>query len=351
MSHPRETHYDTLGIRADARSADIQRAHDRLTAEFRKATTPPDARREARVRDAYAVLSDAALREAYDASLAQAEPAPDRRRATLVAGIVVVLLAGAVAYYILAPGSPPANAGRPAKEIHADVSRSIGRVQVVDPSGKAAITGFAFTVASGVMATTCDGIAPGAQVMVSIAPRSIPARVAMSDETLGLCKLAVDGAGSWPLAVKGVPPRVGEKVYAAGVDAAGEVVLIEGVVKRVSTEGKREYVDASVPAAPAIGGRPLLDVWGRVLAVATAAQPGGAVRHVLVPDVWTRELPREAPPEPAQTAAPPPAAAPAQSPPETATVPGTPAILSAPPERPGDLATKIRPPPKVPGDL
>ena len=78
----------------------------------------------------------------------------------------------AAAYFLLTPGTPPAAAGRAIKEIQADVSRSIGRVQSIDLSGKATATGIGFTVAKGVMVTTCEGIAPGAQVTVSHSRRA-----------------------------------------------------------------------------------------------------------------------------------------------------------------------------------
>ena len=345
MSPSRQSHYEVLGVRPGAKPSDIVRAHDRLLAEFRNPATPPDSRREALVGEAFAVLSDAARRKDYDASLADAPSTPKSRRPALIAGAVVAV-AGAAAYFLLTPGTPPAAAGRAIKDIQADASRSIGRVQVIDLSGKATATGIAFTVANGVMATTCEGLGPGAQVTVNIPPRSIPARVAMSDEALGLCRLVVDGAGSWPLAIKGAAPQPGEKVYAAGVDAAGEVVLAEGVVKRVFREGNADVIEAGVPVAAAIGGRPLLDAWGRVLAFATAAQPGGAARHLLMPDAWAMEPPKEAPPPPV----PAPAPAPAESPPGTAPLPGPSGILSAPPDKVEEMARKARAP-KVPGDL
>jgi len=352
MSQPRQTHYEILAVRADARPGDIARAHDRLAAEFRNPATPPDPRREALVAEAFAVLSDPARRKAYDAALAEAASTPKSRRPALIAGAVAAIAAVA-AYFLLSPGAPKAPEGRAAKEILADVSRSVGRVQAIDLSGKSTATGVAFTVASGAMATTCEGLVPGSQVTVFIPPRSIPARLSTADERLGLCRLVVDGAGSWPLAIKGVSPKVGEKVYAAVVDAAGEVALAEGVVKRVQSEGGVEYIEASVPVAPAIGGRPRLDAWGRVLAVATAAQPGGSARHVLMPDTWSREAPREAPPAPTPSPAPAPAPVPApadSAPPATAPLPGPSGILSAPPDKVEEMARKARAP-KVPGDL
>jgi len=353
MSHPRETHYEALGVRSDAKAADIARAHERLQAEFRKATTPPDPRREMRVRDAFAVLSDAGRRAAYDAALAAAPVEVSGRKGLVLAGVLVVAAAaGAGAWYALSPGGAPVAPGRTVKEIQSDASRSVGRVQVVDMGGKSAVTGIAFTVATGVMATTCEGIAPGAQVTVTIPPRTIPARVAFADVKLGLCKLAVDGAGSWPLPIRGVAPKAGDKVYAAGVDAAGEVVLTEGVVRRIVAEGQVEVVEAGVPATGAIGGRPLLDAWGRVLAVAMAAQPGPAARHVVITDAWSREAPPDT--SPPREAAPVPSPAPAQAAPDAVPPEAAPPVRPAPgmtKEQTEDLARKLRPPPTVPKDI
>ncbi len=78
MASREETHYATLGVPRDARPGEIARAHDRLTEEFRRDTTPPDPRREARVREAFAVLSDESRRAEYDRAL-DAAPSPGRR--------------------------------------------------------------------------------------------------------------------------------------------------------------------------------------------------------------------------------------------------------------------------------
>jgi transposase len=288
MATSRETHYDALGLPRDAKHGEIVRAHDGLVAEFRKDTTPPDARREARIHEAFEVLSDAERRAEYDRSLVAAPPAPDRRRAVAVAGVLAALVAVS-AYLYSGRGGPPPAKGRTAQEIQADVVSSVGRVQSIDLSGKASATGIAFAIANGVMATTCEGLAPGAQIVVTIGTRAVPARIAATDERLGLCKLAVDGAGSWPLRVGGAEPRVGDKVYAADVNPAGEVVLAEGIVKRIAADAQGRIVEAGVPASNASGGRPLLDIQGRVVAVATALQPGGAPRHVIVPAAWAAE--------------------------------------------------------------
>lgn len=343
MKAPRETLYDVLGIPRDAKRGEIVRACQRLAAELRQDTTPPDRRREARIHEAFEVLTDETRRAEYDGTLVLATRNPDRRRIGVIAGVVAALAAVA-AYLFLAQGAPSAKAGRTVKEIQADVVSSVGRVRSIDLSGKAVSTGLAFTVAKGVMATTCEGLAPGAQVVVTIGARAVPARIASVDEGLGLCTLAVDGAGSWPLPLVGAEPKVGDKVYAAGVNAAGEVVLTDGVVKRVATDAHVRIVEAAVPAATGDGGRPLLDINGRVVGVATAAQPGGAVRHVMVPSEWAGEYSA-----PTAVRAPPPGEVSSASPRETgaaAKAPGNPLQGIA-----EEKARKIQLPQTVPDDL
>lgn len=293
MTAPRESLYEALGVAPDARPGEIVRAYERLAADFALDTTPPDPRREARIREAFQVLADEAKRAQYDRSLASGVApahAGDRTRIVAMAGLAAALVV-ALAWYFSGPGEAPGKPGRPASEIQAEVGGSVGRVRAIDLSGRAAETGIAFTVAKGVMATTCDGLAPGAQIVVTIGSRAVPARIAEADESLGLCKLALEGAGSWPVPFAGGGPGVGERVYAAGLGATGEVVLAEGVVKRVATEGALRIVEAAVPVVPAMGGRPLLDAQGRVVGVASAAQPGGAARHVAVPAGWATEKP------------------------------------------------------------
>jgi hypothetical protein len=289
MAAPRGSLYDALGVPPDARPIDIVRAYEQLVAEFDKDTTPPDPRREARIREAFNVLSDAQRRAEYD-RLREVPPPPafDRRKAAVLGGIAAAIVA-AVGYLAFGRSPAPAKPSRTVAEIRADLVTSLGRVQGIDISGKATPTGFAFTIANGVMATTCDGLASGAQVVVTIGARPVPARVSASDEALGLCKLAVDGAGSWPLPTGGAEPKPGDTVYAAGLSEAGEVVLVEGKVKRVFAGAQARFVEAAVPVAAGMGGRPLLDLQGRVVAVATASQPGGDARHVGVPAGWAAQ--------------------------------------------------------------
>jgi hypothetical protein len=300
MAARRETHYETLGVARVASRAEIVRAFDRLVEEFSRDTTPPDAAREARIREAFAVLSDGASRAEYDRALDARVPARGTRPANVLvaAGAVAVVAGAALAIFLYSGAGMSGKAGRPASEIQAEVAASIGRVQTVDMAGKATATGIAFTVAQGVMATTCAGLDPGVQVVVMIGPRAVPARIAQADESLGLCKLAVDGAGSWPLRLNPGVPSAGAKVYAAVPNAAGDVSLAEGTVKRTAA-GPPAAIEADVPGGAAIGGRPLLDSFGNVVGVATGPAPGGGVRHVVLPALWA-EAPLPAAASPAR---------------------------------------------------
>jgi hypothetical protein len=290
VSAPRESLYDVLGVEPDARPLDIARAYEQLVAEFGKDSTPPDPRREARIREAFNVLSDGHRREEYDLLLQAPPPAFDRRKAAAL-GVAAAAVVLAVGYFAFGRSPVPAKPSRQMTEIQAILATSLGRVQSFDVSGKATPTGFAFTVEKGVMATTCEGLASGAQVVVTIGTRAVAARVSATDESLGLCKLAVDGAGSWPLPTGGVEPKPGDKVYAASLNGAGEPVLLEGQVRRVHAEARARIVEAAVPVVAGMGGRPLLDVQGRIVAVATASQPGGDARHVALPAGWAASAP------------------------------------------------------------
>ena len=288
MTPETETHYDVLGVDREASPGDIARAYNRLVEQFAKDTTPPDPRRQARIRKAYEVLFDTAQREEYDLSIEFPAPPPDRRRAVAIGAAVAVAL-GLGAYALIGRDAATAVPASIPPDVAVDVARSVGRLQAFDLAGKAVATGIAFTVAQGVMASTCDGLLPGTQIVVTIGTRPVAARIAMADEALGLCKLAVDGSGSWPLPSAGPLPHDGDKVFAAGVSAAGEVTLAEGTVRGVVPDGARRLVDTSFPAQQGIGGRPLLDAKGRVVAVALAAQPGGGARHVALPAGWATE--------------------------------------------------------------
>jgi hypothetical protein len=305
MSKSRPNYYDLLGVKPGAKHHEIGLAYNRLMAARSRENAPPDLKGETTAREAFEVLSDLDRRAAYDRELAAArlKPAFDAR-AGLLAGVAIALVAGAVYYFTLKrPAEEAARPqGRTPGEIAAAAAPAVGRLQSIDMSGQAKPAGVAFAIDSGVMVASCQGVVPNAQLSVNLNPRVVPARVTIADEALGLCRFEVDGAGSWPLSVSSVEARVGDTVYAANVNPAGELVLKEGRVKRVTPLARGKAIEATV--APSIGA-PLLDVYGRVVAVSTQIE--GQDRHVVLTPAWV-SAPR--PSAPAAAAPVTPAAAP-----------------------------------------
>lgn len=346
MTRDNTGHYEVLGVPADAKHTDIGLAFNRLMAKRRHEDAPPDPKGEAKLREAYAVLGDLDRRAAYDAELraARLKPAFGRNQAMMAAGFVVAV--GAGLFWFLRAGEAPAPEGKTLQELLNAAIPAVGRVQAVDMSGEATAVGIAFAIEEGVLVTSCHGISPTVQLSVTLAPRTIPARITASDPDLGLCKLEVAGAGSWPLAVSPAPPKAGDRVYAAQLNAQGEVVLREARVKRAS-----DAVELSLAPPPAHGGAPVIDVNGRVVAVASVP-PDGAPGYVPISARWAHSARAVDSSAPVPAAAEPSAA---EKPAEGAApqpVPGAPKLPGhVTPERKERLEKAFRPPPNVPDDL
>src|SRR5512134_1940884 len=240
MSSRNPTYYEILGIKPNAKHNDVGLAYNRKMRALKREDAPPDLKAETVLKEAFEVLSDLDKREAYDAKLraAMIKPAFGKNHAAIAALFVVAVGAG-LFWYLRPQLTPeavdvPAAPGKPFQEILNGAIPAVGRLQTVDMSGQARHAGIAFTVEEGVAVTSCQGLSPTAQLSVTLAPRVIPARVTMSDEDLGLCRLEVPGAGSWPLSVSAVPAKAGDRVYATHLGAKGEVILREARVKAIT---------------------------------------------------------------------------------------------------------------------
>jgi hypothetical protein len=357
------TYYEVLGLKPNAKHTEVGIAYNRLVSALRREDAVPNPKAEAKLREAFEVLSDLDRRDAYDRQLraARIKPAFGRNHAAMAA--LVVVAAGAGLYWYLRPHlapesiDVPAAPGKPFQEVLNAAIPAVGRLQTIDMSGQAQPSGIAFTVEEGVAVTSCQGLSPTAQLNVNLAPRVIPARVTLSDESLGLCKLEVIGAGSWPLSVSTVPAKQGDRVYATQLTAKGEVVLREAKVKSVKPDGKAAVVDVSMPLLPQHGGAPLLDIYGRVVAVANMP-PGGKGYYVAIPPMWGETVKLPTGPKPYQGGD--------EPKPEDAGKGGPVDDLGVPletrkkqeelankidPERRKRLEKAFRPPPSVPSDL
>ena len=112
------THYETLGVKPDAKHNDIGLAYNRLVRARKRDDAPPDLKYETGLREAFEVLSDLDRREAYDRELAAArlKPAFGAKQGALAA-VVVAAMAGAIYWFTV---KKPAEEAVESHEIEAE---------------------------------------------------------------------------------------------------------------------------------------------------------------------------------------------------------------------------------------
>jgi len=330
MAATKQSLYDILGVARDANELDIGLAHQRRMLELQRAM-PPDPSRMAFVTQAYEVLSDPKRRAAYDASLitqqekaeAAAQAAtPDlvlegddeeelkaRSRWLMPVGIgiavvAVIIIAIRMGQTNAPPKAPPAEvaeAPKPpppppppqplsAQQIMINASQAIGRVLSYEMSGRAVPVGLAVAVEPGAFVTTCHGIPAGSQIVVRTGEESRSASLALDDEQLDLCKLSVAGFNAKPLPIADADAKAGDKVYALGVNAKGDLALTEGSVKQVRATPAGGVIELSFPVAKTASGAPVFDAFGRVVGITTAPHAFGPGIEVALPAAWIAQM-------------------------------------------------------------
>ena len=325
MASQKKTLYDILGVSRDANAIDLGLAHDQRRAELQRAA-PQDPSALALLHEAFEVLSNPQRRAAYDAALVTAsekaaaleqakEQEPDlvldapedeavRRRIPpvgIAAGVAVVLILVFLALHrspapqpppepvAAAPSPeppPPPPPPKSAKDILTRALASAGRLQGIEMSGRAVSVGLAVAIEPGKMITTCHGIPAGAALVVTVAGQKHSATLTMTDEVLDLCRISVPSLEGKPLALAAADPRPGDKIYALGANAAGEIALTEGTVKQLLPEARGKLVQLSMPVAPNGSGGAIFDAEGNVVAIATTTQAHGAGAGIALPASW-----------------------------------------------------------------
>jgi hypothetical protein len=202
MSKRNPTYYEILGIPSNAKHNDVGLAFNRkmraLKREDDAARPEGGGRPQGSVRDALRPGQARAVRR--QASRRVLKPRFGRNHAAIAALFVVIVAVGL--FWYLRPQLAPetvaletAGPGKPYQEVLNGAIPAVGRLQSVEMSGQAKHAGVAFTVEEGCRGHLVPGLSPTAQLKVDIPPRVIPARVTMTDDELGLCKLEVLGPG------------------------------------------------------------------------------------------------------------------------------------------------------------
>ena len=324
MAAPKKSLYEILGVERDANTIDIGLAYERRRDEAAR-RVPPDASEVALVQQAYEVLSNPARRTAYDASLVTAaekaaaaeqptdlllEPeTPTRARSPIWVGAVagIVVITAAIYFTLRSPAPPPKELpAEPPKPVQAPapppkplapaailagVTPSIGQVLSYDMAGKANPVGLAAAIDRGVFVTTCHGIPAGAQLVVRVGLESHSASLALVDEELDLCKLAVPELRAPGIGIARDEPKAGDNLFVIGANAKGEIALTETKVKavRALADGAK-VIELDVPIAANGSGGALLDAFGRLAGVATTPHGFGAGLNVALPAAWLDQM-------------------------------------------------------------
>lgn len=348
MNSKFQTHYDILGVKSGANASEIQRAYQRHMARLEDPNVPPDARLKTKLKEALDTLLDDEKRSAYDRFLLAPSTVAQRTgidRKTAILGAAVLVIAAGGAWVWMQPAEKPAFKPKTLEQLQQEASGSVGRLKGIDLSGQDRPIAVAFTSHDGAMTTVCRDVAPGVQLVVDLSPRKVPARVLSVDEARGFCTLAVDGGGSFPLALSQAEPKVGDVVYVPHFDAAGAMKLGQSKVKAVSGTGEAKEFTLEAPLPAGHSGLPLFDTAGRVVAVADAESKLRPIPSAWM-DIPAKAAPKVAAPE-ASSPEPRPAGEPRPAP--TSVIPTSPQDMT--PERKKALEEAFRPPPKVPDDL
>jgi serine protease Do len=299
MYGQKETLYDILELPNNAPPGDIEKAYQNRVAELRKQKAAQDPRRVALLREAREVLSNPARRAAYDRSL-RSESFLGTTETTRLPwkpiGIGVAAAAAAIALYFVLRPPPPPKPGTP-KEILAAISESLGYLENLDVGGRTTPVGLSVAIDETTLVTTCHGIRAGAQLVVNNGAALVPARVTLADQDLDLCKVAID-SGRKPAKLATAEPKAGDTIYALGSTASGELTFAGGTVVELVATPKGKLVEITIPVPPLASGGPVLDPFGRVVAIATAPNPVAAGRHFAIPIGSVNEMRSRAPEAP-----------------------------------------------------
>lgn len=329
MAASKQSLYEILGIAQDANDLDIGLAHQRRMLELQRAV-PQDPSQIAYVTQAFEVLSNPKRRAAYDASLvtqqekaaaAAQSAAPDlmlepeedeeitrRRKVLLPAGIGIALVVAIIIVIrmtqhaeppkpppepvVEAPKPPPPPPPQPLsqQQMMLNASQAAGRVLSYDMSGRADPLGLAVAVEPGAFVTTCHGIPAGSQLVVRTGQESRSATLTVTDEQLDLCKLSVPGFDAKPLAISDADPRPGDKVYALGANAKGDLAITEGTVKSLRSTPAGKVIELSFPVSKTGSGGAVFDTFGRVIGIATTPHSYGPGIEVALPAAWISQM-------------------------------------------------------------
>jgi hypothetical protein len=104
-----------------------------------------------------------------------------------------------------------------------------------------------------------------------VGAEQLPADLAITDETLDLCRLRVSGFSKAPLKLSGEEPKAGDKIVAVTTNAKGEIAAVEGTIKALRKVPAGNVLELSMPVPAGSTGAGIFDAYGNLVGIATRA--------------------------------------------------------------------------------
>ena len=204
---------------------------------------------------------------------------------------------------ILCASSAPAW-GKSAKEVFAEVARSVVVVLALDSSGELSAQGSGVVVGKNEVATNCHVIEDAAKIVVRQAANSsgnenyrMSAEILTRDDERDLCLLFMDELSAHPAApiatmgtAKGL--TVGEDVYAVGAPEGLELSLSRGVVSQLRRKQEKfsaPLIQTDAAISPGSSGGGLFNEKGELVGITTFKWRGENLNFA-IPVEWVENL-------------------------------------------------------------
>jgi S1-C subfamily serine protease len=165
------------------------------------------------------------------------------------------------------------------------------RVRVSDALGQPVSQGSGVVVDSGYVITNCHVTNPGDRITVKIGNDEFQAAVALADEVLDLCRLAVSGLNAPAVTVgslEGV--RTGQRVYAIGAPHGLELTISEGIVSSLRQVKAGTVIQTTAPISPGSSGGGLFDAGGKLVGIVTFQHRYGQNLNFAIPADWIAQM-------------------------------------------------------------
>ena len=106
---------------------------------------------------------------------------------------------------------------------------------------------------------------------------------------MNLCRIAVPDLRAAGLPA-GEEVKAGDRIYAMGANAKGEMALTEGSVKQLRATPLGNVIEITTPIAPTASGGPVFDTYGRLVGIATTPHAYGAGLNIALPSSWSAQM-------------------------------------------------------------